>query len=90
MYIIVYQVNFPRFLMKRWTINENKLLLSAYLKQTSSNLTSYGDSTSFKNATKVGTGKKKQHMYLKIFKWKQAKNILSFFSTKQAGLWGFF
>lgn len=55
-HIFVYQVNLPLFLMKQWTY-ENKWLLSTYLKQTSCNLTSYGDSTSFKNATKVGTEK---------------------------------
>lgn len=55
-HIFVYQVNLPLFLMKQWPY-ENKWLLSTYLKQTSCNLTSYGDSTSFKNATKVGTEK---------------------------------
>lgn len=78
MYIIVYQVNFPRFLMKRWTINENKLLLSAYLKQTSSNLTSYGDSTSFKNATKVGTEKKPTYVFKNI-QMKTGKKYTQFF-----------
>lgn len=55
-HIFVYQINLPLFLMKQWTY-EKKWLLSTYLKQTSCNLTSYGDSTSFKNATKVGTEK---------------------------------
>lgn len=66
-------------------------MLSAYLKQTSSNLTSYGDSTSFKNATKVGTEKKTTYVFKNIQMKTGKKYTQFFFSIKQAGFnMGFF